>query len=878
MLTTDIGCLGSENHLADVAKRNLEKSGNLVQKLTSKWKKRKQEAAAAATPNETSKPKRHQTTRHYRMMKYLLDGMEPIVPPTDSPEHPAAIQALSSEDPDVAAKYAVQKLTFAVEERLADIFKKAKTPECRQLIATHYAQFLSAVGRERPMPFEQLPDFVNECPSETKYDFDNLPEGVTIMDVQGRTYQPPREQRFHEFRPADEDPDYLRLAPEDEPEYPEWSTYPIEYIENPDDLILLYIILTHDNPEGTIRLVETLHEPGYQFVIHVDGKAESVYQTLLHKFDSVDYVHLVPTSHRVRVNWGGFSMVNATLQALDYTFATRDEYTHAPLHFHKLVHLASTSYPLASNTHIRRTLASFPLDANFLDVVLKPTNPGSASWHYFVECDDTVHRIYRLTPMVSTDWEFDNSEIDIYTSSQWFIISREFAEYMATREPGSLVYKLLEYMEHVVVADESFFGTLLRHTKPFCYAHHNDNFLHLQFDRWENEVKAERDERKCVMPNPDHCGRSPTTMTLDYLPVLELAKTDLFARKFDDKIDSQIKDVIDLMRQKQEDRIRRQDLIQHGQVDSHPDDLATPELDTSFEGHGVLIVAKQTLDSDKPLCLGLGPSKNEVKLVPCFYEQIVPSLAKGWEKGAVILEETPIHNRWELGPCSTDGDLRRLSNATLLMTPGQYIETGPRCHLTQMDGVRQGRCLDAESERVQPTGGSISVYPCRGRWHQFVSFGNGEHAPLNTMHINIPRHVRTRIDELGRGTQDPYLCLGVPNRGMYPDDDQEWIEDLTSDSDDADEYDIEDKETTATLTPTPTKILPKKDYGYAQDGKTLKSWSEWEDVQLVTRKCTHTDAVLEWLFVPFIVEGDGEGPVIVNDSSDLEEDEFPDEL
>ena len=85
-------------------------------------------------------------------------------------------------------------------------------------------------------------------------------------------------------------------------------------------------------------------------------------------------------------------------------------------------------------------------------------------------------------------------------------------------------------MEHVVVADESFFGTVLRHT-AYCKKHHNSNFLHLQFDRWESELPAgKRDERKCPMPNPDHCGRSPTIMTVDYADILELSN-ELFARK-----------------------------------------------------------------------------------------------------------------------------------------------------------------------------------------------------------------------------------------------------------------------------------------------------------------------------------------------------------
>jgi hypothetical protein len=174
---------------------------------------------------------------------------------------------------------------------------------------------------------------------------------------------------------------------------------------------------------------------------------------------------LVPSTNRVRVNWGAFSMVNATLQALKYAFALDPHYTHTPLQFHKVVHIASTSYPLKSNIEIRRRLASYPLNTNFFDLVFKPTNPGEGSWHYFVECDDAVHRIYRLTPLVSTDFETENTGVDLYTSSQWFISSRDYAHYLAEARPGTFVHKYLQYMEHVVVADEHFFGTVLRHGK-----------------------------------------------------------------------------------------------------------------------------------------------------------------------------------------------------------------------------------------------------------------------------------------------------------------------------------------------------------------------------------------------------------------------------
>ena len=73
-----------------------------------------------------------------------------------------------------------------------------------------------------------------------------------------------------------------------------------------------------------------------------------------------------------------------------------------------------------------------------------------------------------------------------------------------------------------------------------------------------------------------------------------------------------------------------------------------------------MIVAKDTIADPVPLCLGLGYSGNILKLVPCFYDEVVPTLEDEWATGGVILEETHVHNRWQVGPCTSDGNLTRL--------------------------------------------------------------------------------------------------------------------------------------------------------------------------------------------------------------------------
>lgn len=309
------------------------------------------------------------------------------------------------------------------------------------------------------------------------------------------------------------------------------------------------------------------------------------------------------------------------------------------------VQLISFKY-VAISRRIRNTLADYPKDANFLHIVLKPIIPPPQIWNYFVECDDRLNRIYQLPPLRK-----QVHGANLYTASQWFIISKEYAHYLANPEAGTFLHEYMDYIKHVVVADEHFFGTVLRNTH-FCHKHHNWNFLHLQFDQWENERALKmRDERKCVMPDPNHCGRSPTTMTMDYLDILELSG-DLFARKFDDNADTRIKNVIDAMREREEFELTALNITKpRAAAFSNP---------LSFEGHGALFVAKETIDSDNPLCLGLGEERNKVRLVSCFLENVPNTLAADWETGAVILEETLLHNRWEIGPCSSDGGLKKL--------------------------------------------------------------------------------------------------------------------------------------------------------------------------------------------------------------------------
>jgi hypothetical protein len=225
-----------------------------------------------------------------------------------------------------ASKLVMQELTSSLQTRLSQIFTNTKTQSCRAKIAQHFSYFINAIGNERAeLPFHTVKFHSNSgtgyndsCP-EHHIDPYNLPPNTTVESIMNRKYQPPRDQA--------------------------------EYI-HPSELKLLYGILMHGDANSTLRLINTLYEEGHEhgptFVIHVDGKEESdvAFGILKEYARTREYVHLVPEEYRVRVNWGGYSMVNATMQIFKYCFGLLGDDggggNGTPLEFHKFVHISAS--------------------------------------------------------------------------------------------------------------------------------------------------------------------------------------------------------------------------------------------------------------------------------------------------------------------------------------------------------------------------------------------------------------------------------------------------------------------------------------------------------------------------------------------------------
>ena len=490
-----------------------------------------------------------------------------------------------------------------------------------------------------------------------------------------------------------------------------------------DKIRLAYLLLVHENPKQVKRLVEALREEPerHSFVIHVDGKKESheTYDELEAYYAKDPRVEM--SRSRANVTWGGFNVVKATLLGLDVVLQKFDG------DFDWIVTMSGYTYPLATNEKIRETLASFPADAEFLEIRPKPNEPQSRAWHQYVECDNQMRRIFRLAPAKG---------INMYMGSQWMIVTRDFVRYVvgdahralerrrsvddvdnyllelahhtsdfkAEKQFQSFSHQYERYAQFVMVSDENFFVTVMKNS-PFCKKHHNDNFLHVQFDQWENEKASGPAQNKCLQPNPRHCGRSPTTLTLDYLPVLELGGA-LFARKFDPNFAVDVIDALDTKRQR--------------------------ETASNFEAPEPPVYQNVRVvygGGDEQLCAqvselpGLSRLQREVTLEPCSDDNDA--------------------QRFDLGPCSTDGHIDLQKNKPANVTPGLFAPA-PFCpiHAAYVNSTLKGHglCLDLEREQIVPDT-NIIAYACSGRWNQLFGFGtnvhNGKPNP-GAVYVNIP--------------------------------------------------------------------------------------------------------------------------------------------
>jgi hypothetical protein len=270
---------------------------------------------------------------------------------------------------------------------------------------------------------------------------------------------------------------------------------------------IAYIVSAYKLPAQLERLLRRLQAPGVTIAVHVDRKTRRpVWEEMVARCRDLDVTWLP----RHRSQWGGFGHVRTTLKGLDHLVESDAPFDYAVL-------LTGQDYPLRQAEEIAMSLGAAG-GCSFMRHVQLPWDPWGPrggldrveDWHVI-----TYRRLHVALPLRRKI----PGGLKAYGGSAYWCLERSLVHFVHgyLRENPDYV----RFFEHVFVPDELFFQTIImnsehRHTVV------NDDLRYLDWTR----------------------DPAPGVFTRDDLPAL-LESGQLFARKFDATVDSEVLDALD---------------------------------------------------------------------------------------------------------------------------------------------------------------------------------------------------------------------------------------------------------------------------------------------------------------------------------------------
>lgn len=274
---------------------------------------------------------------------------------------------------------------------------------------------------------------------------------------------------------------------------------------------LAHLILAHNQPAQLERLIKRLAHPDADVYIHLDKKTPGQQFEHLQKLPNVFFVH-----NRVKVYWGSYNIVQATLNAFKEILQSGKTYAFVNL-------LSGQDYPLTSAVNIHKFLRANEGKAfmNYLrfDPDWTEALPRIQEYHLNNLQVKGRYIIQKLINTILPKRTLPNGLIPV-GRSQWFTIPVDCVRYIGDYWENQP--KLRRFIKLTWAPDEFIFQTILYNSEYKSKMVNND----LRYIDWSGG------------------GVSPKTLTMADAEQL-LASGKLFARKFDQDKDSVILDLLD---------------------------------------------------------------------------------------------------------------------------------------------------------------------------------------------------------------------------------------------------------------------------------------------------------------------------------------------
>ncbi len=238
-----------------------------------------------------------------------------------------------------------------------------------------------------------------------------------------------------------------------------------------------FLILAHNNPNQLARFLRTLETSSHYFFVHIDKKSRDDFSEL----NNISNCKLI--KKRVSCNWGGFSLVKATLNLLKEAYFSghfsyfhllsgADYFCSTNQQFDAFFNTTSKSFlSISDGTPFEWRLKIY----TFNDIINRRGKWKNILWH-----TDDIQR--KLLTHIKIRKEIQER---FYYGSQWFSLSHEIIHYVlkfCKRNPQFVRRFYLTF-----VPDESFFHMIIMNG-PFASKITPNN---LRFIDWQRKAPKE---------------------------------------------------------------------------------------------------------------------------------------------------------------------------------------------------------------------------------------------------------------------------------------------------------------------------------------------------------------------------------------------------
>ena len=283
-----------------------------------------------------------------------------------------------------------------------------------------------------------------------------------------------------------------------------------------------YIVLAHKNPKQLHRLIQVLDDGQSVFFVHIDKRKD------INDFSKVwNYGPQVMMIERENTSWGGFGLVEATLNALRAV-------VESGINFGMVSLLSGEDYPIKSNVDIDRYFESSPYSL-FIDYAQLPdfgkwTKGGGLyrinKFFFGLSIPErlasrTINLIGLFIPPLKRQYTIG---LKPYWGSQWWSIDMYSVKFILEYVQINPAYSM--FHRFTFAPDEVFFQTIL---------------LNAEDEHIKGKLK--NDAKRFMVWEQDGHAHPKVFRTDDLHNIIE--SDALFARKFDTEIDEEILDLID---------------------------------------------------------------------------------------------------------------------------------------------------------------------------------------------------------------------------------------------------------------------------------------------------------------------------------------------